>query len=155
MGVWRRGVVVGRSSGGRRKKKPVMVVFKINDNRKSMERKLRQLQRIIPGGGVEGIDMETLFQRIAAHISLLESRLAEHPYFPEGTPVTLADLSEEEYHSEDDEDDPEEVNESNDEGILQDAEEIDDDGPIEDKERFNGEEPTPPTLLSSPSKPYL
>ncbi|CAH1417450.1 unnamed protein product [Lactuca virosa] len=75
MGAWRRGVVVGRSSGGRRKKKPVMVVFKINDNRKSMERKLRQLQRIIPGGGVEGIDMETLFQRIAAHISLLESRV--------------------------------------------------------------------------------
>ncbi|KAI3701628.1 hypothetical protein L6452_26843 [Arctium lappa] len=77
MGEWRRGVMVGRRSAGRmKKKKAELVVLNRNDNRRSMERKLRQLQRIIPGGGGVGeTDLETLFHRIAAHIFLLESRV--------------------------------------------------------------------------------
>ncbi|KAI3805480.1 hypothetical protein L1987_27902 [Smallanthus sonchifolius] len=76
MGAWRKGVVVGRSSGGIRiKKKPALVVVTGIENRKSMERKLRQLQRIIPGGGVGATDVDALFHRIAAHIVVLETRV--------------------------------------------------------------------------------
>ncbi|GJW79097.1 hypothetical protein Tco_0140779 [Tanacetum coccineum] len=76
MGAWRRGVVVGRSSVTRRKKKAAaFALFNRNENRKSMERKLRQLQRIIPGGRVEPSDLDTLFHRVAAHIFILESRV--------------------------------------------------------------------------------
>ncbi|KAK1414044.1 hypothetical protein QVD17_29782 [Tagetes erecta] len=71
MGTWRRGVVVGRR---RMKKKTVC-----SENRhvRSMERKLRQLQKIISGGGVAGevVDADTLFQKIAIYIFLLESRV--------------------------------------------------------------------------------
>lgn len=81
-------------------------------------------------------------------------QLAGDPYFPEGAPVTLVDLSKEEDPSKEEEHDPKEVEESNDEGILQDVEEIDDDDPIEDKESLNGEEPTPSTPPYSPSRPY-
>lgn len=76
MGAWRRGVVVGRSSVARRKKKAAaFALFNRNENRMSMERKLRQLQRIIPGGRVEPSNLDTLFHRVAAHIFLLESRV--------------------------------------------------------------------------------
>lgn len=39
----------------------------------SIERKLRQLQSLIPGGGAA--DTEALFQKIAIYIFLLESRV--------------------------------------------------------------------------------
>ncbi|KAL8265418.1 hypothetical protein R6Q59_023548 [Mikania micrantha] len=73
MGSWRKGVVVGRSSDGRkRKKKAVFVAVTGVHNRKSTERKLRQLLRIIPGGPT---DVDSLFHRIAAHIDILETRV--------------------------------------------------------------------------------
>ncbi|KAI3790425.1 hypothetical protein L2E82_03449 [Cichorium intybus] len=74
MGIWRRGVVVGRTYGKKRMKKQVL-----NKNRhgRNIERQLRQLQKIIPGGGATGqvVDVETLFQKIAVYIFLLESRV--------------------------------------------------------------------------------
>ncbi|XP_022751634.1 uncharacterized protein LOC111300264 [Durio zibethinus] len=42
--------------------------------RTSIERKLRQLQRMLPAGCAE-INMETLFQRTAEHIFLLEAKV--------------------------------------------------------------------------------
>ncbi|KAJ0599272.1 hypothetical protein HanRHA438_Chr03g0105541 [Helianthus annuus] len=76
MGVWRKGVVVGRSSDvRRRRKKAALVVITGIENRKSTERKLRQLERIVPGGGVGPTDIDTLFHRIAAHIFVLETRV--------------------------------------------------------------------------------
>lgn len=68
MGIWRRDVVVGRACGRKRVKNQIM----LNNNRK-----LRQLQKIIPGGGPAGqaVDPEALFQRIAVYIYLLESRV--------------------------------------------------------------------------------
>ena len=76
MGAWRKGVAVGRSSDGRRRrKKAALVVVTGIANRKTAERKLRQLERIIPGGGVGTTDVDTLFHRIAAHIDVLETRV--------------------------------------------------------------------------------
>ena len=43
--------------------------------RTSIERKLRQLQRMLPAGCTE-INMETLFQRTAEYIFLLEAKLS-------------------------------------------------------------------------------
>ena len=43
--------------------------------RTSIERKLRQLQRMLPDGCPE-IDMETLFQRTAEYIFLLEAKVS-------------------------------------------------------------------------------
>ncbi|KAD2394220.1 hypothetical protein R6Q59_013214 [Mikania micrantha] len=78
MGIWKRGVVVGRACGRKRlKKQPVTTVLSQNHHGRSVGRKLRQLHRIIPGGGAAGevVDTEALFQRVAVHIFLLESRV--------------------------------------------------------------------------------
>ncbi|KAL8235043.1 hypothetical protein R6Q59_021143 [Mikania micrantha] len=68
MRKWGRGVAVGRKS---------QVLKKKNKNR--LERKLRQLHDIIPGAGKGAAgqveDTDAFFQRIAAYILFLESRV--------------------------------------------------------------------------------
>ncbi|KAF5776558.1 hypothetical protein HanRHA438_Chr12g0537111 [Helianthus annuus] len=76
MGIWRRGVVVGRTCGRKRVKK--MIMSTENRHGRSIERKLRRLQNMIPGSaGAAGqvVDTDALFQRIAVYICLLESRV--------------------------------------------------------------------------------
>ncbi|PWA72486.1 hypothetical protein CTI12_AA270080 [Artemisia annua] len=67
MGIWKRGVVVRRTCYGRKKG------LNSRHHGRSIERKLRQLQRLIPGG--RAADTEALFQKIAIYIFLLESRV--------------------------------------------------------------------------------
>lgn len=101
-----------------------------------------------PTAWIELIDSEDV------HKVLLQ--LAADLYFPLGFWIAPANISEmEDPLDDEEEDDPAEVKESEDEGILEDAQlEMDDYGSFQDEEGLTDEEPAPPTLQSSPHRPY-
>lgn len=71
---WRRGVVHMRSSVRKRMKLSSIQKAKAVRSITPLQRKLRQLQKIIPGS--DDMDVDSLFQTTASYIFLLESQVS-------------------------------------------------------------------------------